>query len=211
MTVRSRACFGEAWAMNGDTARVAATATARATGRAIHHRRRTRASRSSRSSPIATKGPTHLRHDDRLQGHVEPAQSPPDGHEQDEDRGEAEVEGATHVSGLQDDRDDHRASADLPPTQTRPHGGSPAGAGGRRGRRWPRPPRFALDLRDDLLEDLLVLDEAAGRDPRPGRDLPGHGVEDDDARDEALSRTRIRRSLSRASSVPPMLLPSTWT
>ena len=66
-----------------------------------------------------------------------------------------------------------------------------------------------LDLGDDLLEDLVVLDEPAGRDlrarsrscrwPRRAR------------RRQVMkpSSRRMRRSLSRASSAPPTLLPST--
>ena len=38
----------------------------------------------------------------------------------------------------------------------------------------------------DLVEDHVILDKAAGGDLRPGRDLAGHRVDDDDHRDEAL-------------------------
>src|SRR6478735_7026965 len=91
------------------------------------------------------------------------------------------------TSGLQHDRDDHRPAADL---ATDPGADGPpddllqllvvadaVGHGLLDG---------ALHLGDDLLEDLLVLDEAARRDLRTARDLAGGRVDDDDARDEAL-------------------------
>src|SRR6476469_9539907 len=93
----------------------------------------------------------------------------------------------TGTSGLQHDRDDHRAAADLAadPGAVRAADdllellvvADPLGDGLLDG---------PLDLGDDLLEDLVVLDEPAGRDLRAARDLAGGRVEHDDAGDETL-------------------------
>src|SRR6478752_4457571 len=93
----------------------------------------------------------------------------------------------TVTSGLQHDRDDHRAATDLAPDPGADRAADDLlellvvadtlGDGLLDG---------PLDLRDDLLEDLVVLDEPAGRDLRAARDLAGGRVEHDDAGDEAL-------------------------
>src|SRR6476661_4261305 len=93
----------------------------------------------------------------------------------------------TVTSGLQHDRDDHRAAADLAPDPGADRAADdllellvvadPLGDGLLDG---------PLDLGDDLLEDLVVLDEPAGRDLRAARDLAGGRVEHDDAGDETL-------------------------
>jgi hypothetical protein len=69
-------------------------------------------------------------------------------------------------------------------------------------------PRRAPSSRADVLEDLCVLDEAARGDLGPGEDLAG--VESMTTMIEMKpSSRRIRRSFSRASSVPPTDEPST--
>src|SRR6478735_5296816 len=216
MTVRSRLAFGEEVARKAGAATVAATASATTTGSSIRHRRSTRVATASSPRPTTTNGPavwsTTTRYAVESYQRNAPtatstssrtpmttsSQSRRPRRPGNSCRPPREEPGAspcaaraarcasaravppstfcTVTSGLQHDRDDHRAAADLAPD--------------------PGADRAADDLLellvvadplgDGLLEDLVVLDEPAGRDLRAARDLAGGRVEHDDAGDEAL-------------------------
>src|SRR6478735_2554867 len=201
MTVRSRSAFGEEVARKAGAATVAATTSATTTGTSIHHRRSTSVATASRPRPMTTKGPSRTTpmttSTQRPRGrrpagsHVDDSAGSPGGPEGPPWPSSLSrcprAASCTVTSGLQHDRDDHRPAADLatdPRADRAPDDllellvvADTLGDGLLDG---------PLDLGDDLLEDLVVLDEPAGRDLRAARDLAGGRVEHDDAGDETL-------------------------
>ncbi len=168
MTVRSRGASGDVRANSPGSAMVAATTTRHRHGQQHppppqQGRRDERAA----SRPIDDERAARLQHDDEVCRRVEPAQRA-GGDEATSARrrsrrrpGDAPLTRLGHRSGLQHDRDDHRAATDLaadPRADGAPDDllellvvADAIGDGLLDG---------PLDLGDDLLEDLLVLDEA---------------------------------------------------